>query len=209
MRKILPLPSSSLSSTPSSSSSHPRRPSTSSSSLVSLPSSSSSTSSGRGIRFPPHSLPPPSSSSFSSRKKSPKQKAKEIEEAKLPALIQPPVLLLENYKIFWRIHKTALISIYYHSDSDFFEVITFFTEEEYEGLRLYVSMKSILPILENTSEMRLVKLLRWDLLDRSMRKCAAEYLFGILDSDADATLRLTRYDGTWCRFLSSNPYISF
>jgi hypothetical protein len=199
MRKILPpLPSSSLSSSsspsrpspvPSLSASRTRRPSTSS--------GTSPSSSGRGIRFPPQSLLPPSSASSSSRKKSPKQQNEKefVQESKLPSICQPPTLLLENYKIFWRIHKTALVSIYYHSDSDFFEVITYFTQEEYEGLHLYVSMNSIIPILENSSEMRLMKLLRWDLLDRSLKKCAAEYLYGILDSDADGALHLTRYDG--------------
>jgi hypothetical protein len=129
-----------------------------------------------------------------------------------PLVIHQPILLFENYKIFWRIHKTALISIYYHSNCCYFEIITSLINEEEddeeervgeEENRLYVSLKSIVPLLENASEyaseLRSVKLHRGDLVDRIMRKCAAEYIFGILDSDADGLLRLTKYDG-WCWF---------
>jgi hypothetical protein len=151
----------------------------------------------------------PLSSSLSCQK-SPKSPHENLPLSLPPLVTHQPIFLLENYKIFWRIHKTALISIYYHLNCEYFEIIsTLVTEDEEredkgsedgagnEDIRLYVSLKSIVPLIENTSELQLVKLHRWDLVDRTMRKCAAEYIFGILDSDADGLLRLTKYDGLY------------
>lgn len=167
----------------------PRRPSTSNASL----SSRSPSSNSRGIRLPPHS------SSTATISTPSRQSSLKIKDPS-PRVVEPapiyhePILLLEHYKIFWRIHQTALISIYFHLDCDFFEVIAYFVDKLREE-RLYVSNKSIIPIFENTSEMQMVKFLRWDLLDRSLRKCAAEYIFGIIDSDSFGYLCLTKYAG--------------